>query len=140
MYSVTKRIDFCYGHRLLDYDGICKHPHGHNAVAEIEVRTGTLDNRNMVCDFSDIKRVVKGWIDRELDHKMILRARRPAGGAAPAARRAGLHRRQQSHRRAHREAASSTHARRRGFPVVRVTVWETPTSFADRTYGESMQR
>ena len=40
MYSVTKRIDFCYGHRLLDYDGVCKHPHGHNAVAEIEVRTG----------------------------------------------------------------------------------------------------
>ena len=73
MYSVTKRIDFCYGHRLLDYDGICKHPHGHNAVAEIEVRTGELDGRNMVCDFSDIKRVVKGWIDRELDHKMVLR-------------------------------------------------------------------
>ena len=44
MYSVTKKIDFCYGHRLLDYDGICKHPHGHNATAEIEVRTGTLDN------------------------------------------------------------------------------------------------
>ena len=73
MYSVTKRIEFCYGHRLLDYDGICKHPHGHTATAEIEVRTGTLDNRNMVCDFSDIKRVVKGWIDKELDHKMILR-------------------------------------------------------------------
>src|SRR5918912_844634 len=73
MYSVTKRIDFCYGHRLLDYDGVCKHPHGHNAVAEIEVRTDALDNRNMVVDFSDIKRVVKGWIDRELDHKMILR-------------------------------------------------------------------
>ena len=59
MYSVTKRIDFCYGHRLLDYDGICKHPHGHNASAEIEVRTGTLDNRNMVCDFSDIKRAMR---------------------------------------------------------------------------------
>ena len=37
MYSVTKRIEFCYGHRLLDYDGICQHPHGHNALAEIEV-------------------------------------------------------------------------------------------------------
>src|SRR5947209_16213931 len=73
MYSVTKRIEFCYGHRLLDYDGICKHPHGHNASAEIEVRTGRLDSRNMVCDFSDIKRVVKGWIDKELDHKMLLR-------------------------------------------------------------------
>ena len=100
MYSVTKRIDFCYGHRLLDYDGICKHPHGHNAVAEIEVRTDTLDTRNMVADFSDIKRVVKGWIDRELDHKMILRARRSAGEAASVARRADLHRRQQSDRRA----------------------------------------
>src|SRR5690349_11341798 len=73
MFSVTKRIEFCYGHRLLDYDGICKHPHGHNALAEVEVRTGHLDPRNMVCDFSDIKRIVKGWIDQELDHKMILR-------------------------------------------------------------------
>jgi 6-pyruvoyltetrahydropterin/6-carboxytetrahydropterin synthase len=73
MYVVTKRIEFCYGHRLLDYDGVCKHPHGHNAVAEIDVRTDQLDSRNMVADFSDIKRLVKGWIDRELDHKMILR-------------------------------------------------------------------
>ena len=36
MYSVTKRVEFCYGHRLLDYDGPCRHPHGHNAVVEIE--------------------------------------------------------------------------------------------------------
>src|SRR5688500_19667652 len=73
MYLVTKRIDFCYGHRLLDYDGVCKHPHGHNALVEVDVRTDSLDKRNMVVDFSDIKRIVKGWIDRELDHKMILR-------------------------------------------------------------------
>src|SRR6476659_8475464 len=45
MYLVTKRIEFCYGHRLLDYDGVCKHPHGHNALAEIEVRTDRLDAR-----------------------------------------------------------------------------------------------
>ena len=73
MYLVTKRIEFCYGHRLLDYDGVCKHPHGHNALVEVEVRTDRLDSRNMVADFTDIKRIVKGWIDRELDHKMILR-------------------------------------------------------------------
>ena len=73
MYLVTKRIEFCYGHRLLDYDGVCKHPHGHNASVEIDVRTDSLDPRGMVVDFSDIKRIVKGWIDRELDHKMILR-------------------------------------------------------------------
>ena len=34
-------------------------------LPEIEVRTDTLDNRNMVCDFSDIKRIIKGWIDDE---------------------------------------------------------------------------
>ena len=48
MYLVTKRIEFCYGHRLLDYDGVCKHPHGHNAIVEVEVRTDRLDSRNMV--------------------------------------------------------------------------------------------
>ena len=39
MYSVTKRLELCYGHRLLAYDGICKHPHGHNAVLELEIQT-----------------------------------------------------------------------------------------------------
>lgn len=73
MYLVTKRLDFCYGHRLLDHDGVCKHPHGHNAVVEVDVRAEALDARNMVVDFTEIKTVVKTWIDRELDHKMILR-------------------------------------------------------------------
>src|SRR4030095_9459915 len=77
MYSVTKRIEFCYGHRLLDYDGMCAHPHGHNAVAELEIQSEALDRRNMVMDFSDIKRAIKTWVDRELDHKMILRADDP---------------------------------------------------------------
>src|SRR5436853_6903375 len=77
MYSVTKLIDFCYGHRLLDYDGICKHPHGHNGQVEIEVRKNDLDKRNMVCDFSDIKRIVKKWIDDAFDHKMLLRRDHP---------------------------------------------------------------
>ena len=27
-YRVTVQIHFCYGHRLLDYDGACAHPHG----------------------------------------------------------------------------------------------------------------
>ena len=60
--------------------------------------------RNMVVDFSDIKRIVKGWIDRELDHKMILRHDDPLVAAPAGARRADLSRRQQSHRRADRPA------------------------------------
>ena len=129
MYSVTKRIEFCYGHRLLDYDGICKHPHGHNAVAEIEVRTESLDPRNMVVDFSDIKRLVKGWIDRELDHKMILRHDDPL--VAPLQRLGEPIYLLDSNPTVERIARLIFDiSRQEHLPVVRVTVWETPTSWA----------
>jgi len=132
MYSVTKRIDFCYGHRLLDYDGICKHPHGHNAVAEIEVRTDALDTRNMVVDFSDIKRVVKGWIDRELDHKMILRHDDPL--VKPLKSLGEPVYIVDSNPTVERIARLIYEiSRENGLPVVRVTVWETPTSWATYT-------
>ena len=73
MFSVTKVIEFCYGHRLLNYEGKCRHLHGHNGKVEIELGSRTLDRRGMVRDFDEIKRVVQAWIDRELDHKMLLR-------------------------------------------------------------------
>ena len=129
MYSVTKRIDFCYGHRLLDYDGVCKHPHGHNAVAEITVRSGELDSRCMVCDFGDIKRTVKTWIDETIDHKMILRRDdvlvKPLQelgepvflvDANPTVE--------------HIAKIIFDYARAQGLPVKSVRVWETPTSYA----------
>lgn len=129
MYSVTKRIDFCYGHRLLDYDGICKHPHGHNAVAEVEVRTDRLDSRNMVCDFSDIKRLVKGWIDRELDHKMILRHDDPL--VKPLAELREPIYLLDSNPTVERIAKLIfDKAVELGLDVVAVRVWETPTSWA----------
>jgi 6-pyruvoyltetrahydropterin/6-carboxytetrahydropterin synthase len=130
MFSVTKRIEFCYGHRLLDYDGICKHPHGHNAVVEIEVRTGQLDNRNMVCDFSDIKRIVKGWIDRELDHKMVLRHDDPL--VAPLQALGEPIYLLDSNPTVERIAQLIfDQACEAGLPVVCVRVWETATSFAE---------
>ena len=129
MYSVTKRIEFCYGHRLLDYDGMCRHPHGHNAVAEIELRAESLDARNMVADFGDIKRLVKGWVDRELDHRMILRHDDPLVNSLrelgepvyvidsnPTAERIAR--------------LLYDISREQGLPAVRVTVWETPSSWA----------
>src|SRR5215468_3874821 len=129
MYSVTKRIDFCYGHRLLDYDGICKHPHGHNAVAEIEVATETLDHRQMVCDFSDIKRVVKGWIDRELDHKMILRKDDPL--VKPLQELGEPMYLLESNPTVERIARLIfDKGRELGIDIVNVRVWETPKSFA----------
>ena len=129
MYSVTKRIDFCYGHRLLDYDGICKHPHGHNAVAEIEVRTDSLDKRDMVVDFSDIKRQIKGWIDEQLDHKMILRHDDPL--VKPLQALGEPVHLLDSNPTAERIARLIFDSGRAlGFAIVAVRVWETPSSFA----------
>jgi 6-pyruvoyltetrahydropterin/6-carboxytetrahydropterin synthase len=129
MYLVTKRIEFCYGHRLLDYDGVCKHPHGHNAVAEIDVRTDQLDARNMVADFSDIKRLVKGWIDRELDHKMILRHDDPL--VAPLRQLGEPMYLLESNPTVERIARLIFEKTQElGFQVVSVRVWETPSSFA----------
>lgn len=134
MYLVTKRIEFCYGHRLLDYEGVCKHPHGHNATVEVDVRTDSLDRRNMVVDFSDIKRIVKGWIDRELDHKMILRHDDPLVGPL-----------QQLGEPVYILESNPTveriaklifdKAREAGISVVAVRVWETPTSIAEYSGG-----
>jgi 6-pyruvoyltetrahydropterin/6-carboxytetrahydropterin synthase len=132
MYSVTKRIDFCYGHRLLDYEGICKHPHGHNAVAEIEIRTEALDARNMVVDFNDIKGRIKGWIDRELDHRMILRHDDPLVKALQALGEPIFL--LDSNPTVERIARLIFDVSRdHGLAVSRVTVWETPTSWATYT-------
>jgi 6-pyruvoyltetrahydropterin/6-carboxytetrahydropterin synthase len=129
MYAVTKRIEFCYGHRLLDYDGICKHPHGHNAVAEIEIAAEALDARNMVADFSDIKRTVKRWVDRELDHRMILRHDDPLVAALRTLGEPVYV--VDSNPTVERIARLIFDVSRgEGLPVTKVTVWETPTSWA----------
>jgi 6-pyruvoyltetrahydropterin/6-carboxytetrahydropterin synthase len=72
MYRVTREIDFCYGHRLLNYEGKCRHLHGHNGKAVIVLEAPGLDPRGMLVDFVEIKRDVQRWIDENLDHTMIL--------------------------------------------------------------------
>ena len=72
MFRVTRQIRFCYGHRLLNYDGKCRHLHGHNGLAIIALEAPRLDSLGMVVDFSQIKRVVSGWINDRLDLRKAL--------------------------------------------------------------------
>ena len=72
MYRVSESLEFCYGHRLLRYKGKCAHLHGHNGRVEIELAAKDLNDQSMVADFSDIGRIVKEWIDQNLDHRMLL--------------------------------------------------------------------
>jgi len=129
MYRVTKEIRFCYGHRLLHYEGPCRHLHGHNGRVEIELSSETLDARGMVVDFEEIKRAVQGWIDATLDHAMLLNEQDPL---IPALAAAG----ERYHALPTNPTAEAIarlifeHAAAQRFPVTRVTLWETDASFA----------
>src|SRR5580704_2064031 len=72
MFQVSKEIHFCYGHRLLNYDGKCRYFHGHNGKVEVELSGEVLDIRGMVRDFTEIKQILQTWIDQTLDHRMLL--------------------------------------------------------------------
>jgi 6-pyruvoyltetrahydropterin/6-carboxytetrahydropterin synthase len=72
MFRVTREILFCYGHRLLNYDGKCRHLHGHNGRAVITLEGPELDACGMLVDFGEIKNKVQKWIDENLDHNMLL--------------------------------------------------------------------
>lgn len=71
-FAVMAALDFCYGHRLLEYDGPCRYLHGHNARVDLWLTAPQLNAQGMVYDFREIKRVAKTWIDAQLDHRMIL--------------------------------------------------------------------
>lgn len=129
MYSVTRELTFCYGHRLLNYDGKCKHLHGHNGRAVITLAAETLDRLGMVLDFSDLKRIVGGWIDENLDHKMILHSSDPA---LPMLRQQGepvfvlgVNPTAENIARLIFDVTDE-----KGFPVVEVKLWETDSCYA----------
>jgi len=129
MFRVTQEIEFCYGHRLLNYAGKCRHLHGHNGRAVIVMEGKALDERGMVVDFAEIKSSLREWIDAELDHRMILHEKDPA---LPSLR--------QLDEPLFVIAANPTaeniarlifeRAQQQGFPVVEVSLWETPRSCA----------
>lgn len=129
LFRVTKEIHFCYGHRLLNYDGKCKFLHGHNGKAVITVESPRLDALGMVVDFSQLKTIVGRWIDETLDHKMILHQDDPI-----------LPQLQEQHEPVVVVDFNPTaeniarmifmHTRDAGFNVTEVVLWETENSFA----------
>jgi 6-pyruvoyltetrahydropterin/6-carboxytetrahydropterin synthase len=129
MYRVTREFEFCYGHRLLDYEGKCRHLHGHNGRAVITLAALDLDPRGMVMDFSRIKRVVGHWIDETLDHKMLLHENDPV---LPFLRQQGepvyVMKVNPTAENIARLIYDYTAAQ--GFPVIEVRLWETAHCYA----------
>lgn len=133
MYQVTREIPFCYGHRLLNYNGKCKNLHGHNGLAIITIESDVLDELGMVTDFSAIKSVVSKWIDDNLDHRMLLHAEDPL---LPTLKNMDepvfvmdVNPTAENIARLIFEFVDGA-----GFPVTEVKLWETASCFA--TYGK----
>ncbi len=137
MYRVAREIDFCYGHRLLNFDGKCKYLHGQNGRVIITMESAGLDQRGMVLDFGEIKRLVSAWIDEHLDHRMILHREDPVADVL-AKMGEPLYLIDANPTAENLARLIFEHARRQGFPVVAVKLWETPKCYAiydDRSSG-----
>jgi len=129
MYSVSRSVSFCYGHRLLNYAGKCRHLHGHNARAVIRLERAGLDDMGMVEDFSRMKQLLRDWLDADIDHTLLLHKDDPL---LPLLRSAG--------ERVYVVDENPTaeviarmifdYVRGQGFPVVEVELWETDSSVA----------
>lgn len=72
MFTITKEVYFCYGHRLMNHGGKCRNLHGHSVKASISIQQEQLDEQGMVCDFSDIRDCVENYVDQQLDHNFLL--------------------------------------------------------------------
>ena len=132
-HKVTKTVEFCYGHRLMEYDGKCRHLHGHNGLLEVDLEADSLDSLGMVMDFTQVSDIVKGWVDENLDHKMLLRRDDPVApllrdigepiyllDGNPTAENIAMHIYHEAHNQ--------------GLKVAEIRLWESPTSYA--TYRE----
>jgi 6-pyruvoyltetrahydropterin/6-carboxytetrahydropterin synthase len=129
MYRVTREIRFCYGHRLLNHEGKCRHLHGHNGRAVITLETAQLDPLGMVVDFGRIKEVVAAWIDEALDHKMLLHKDDPVLSFL---RRQGelVHVMDVNPTAENIARLIFDFTAAQGFPVVEVQLWETDRCYA----------
>jgi len=79
---ITKEFRFEGAHALLDYDGKCRHIHGHSYRLMITVE-GVPSLREgdpkigMIMDFGDLKDVVETHIVKHFDHALLLRRNAP---------------------------------------------------------------
>lgn len=113
----------------MNYEGKCRHPHGHNGVIEIVCSASDLDERGMVVDFGDVKNFVKSFVDENWDHRMLLRIDDPLVEE--------YKKRGEPFFLFEENPTAETFARylfdlvyEKGFPVTEVRFQETPTSVA----------
>lgn len=72
MYEVSARARFSAAHHLERYDGSCADVHGHNWEVEVSVSGAELDDRGILVDFRELRRLLAQVLS-EFDHKDLNR-------------------------------------------------------------------
>lgn len=67
---VSKEFTFDSAHHLHCYEGKCQNLHGHTYRLQV-IMFGKTDNRGIVIDFTDMKRITKERVIDRLDHKYL---------------------------------------------------------------------
>lgn len=67
MFEVKVESHFSAAHHLLNYQGKCENPHGHNWKVEVYAQGEELDESGMLIDFTVLKSELNKVLDR-LDH------------------------------------------------------------------------
>lgn len=134
MFTITKEVYFCYGHRLIKHSGKCRHIHGHSVKASVTIKADKLDYQGMVCDFADVATIVSDYVERELDHNLLLYKEDPL---IPCLKEAGERFSVFSEHPTAEFLAQLIfeHIKTQGLNVDVVTLWETASAYA--TYRES---
>lgn len=71
-FEISRRIQFCAGHRVMGHENKCAGLHGHNYEALFVAAADRLDSLGRVIDFGVLKERLGTWIDDNWDHAMIL--------------------------------------------------------------------
>ena len=79
---ITKEFRFEGAHALQNYDGKCRHIHGHSYRLFVTLKGSPIaeassPKNGMVVDFGDLKRVVNKYIVDPFDHALLLRSDAP---------------------------------------------------------------
>ena len=68
MYKIVKTMEISAAHKVMQSCyGKCENLHGHNWKIIVYMKSETLNQDGMVCDFSEIKNIVR----EKLDHKNL---------------------------------------------------------------------
>ena len=71
MITITKIFRFEASHQLPLHSGKCKNFHGHSYKLEVTIGSKQLDEKGMVMDFGDLKKIVDQKIISKLDHQHL---------------------------------------------------------------------